>query len=301
MHRKALAPLLALALLLSACGGDGDTGGSEAEPSAGDAASQFEQTYDDVEAYPVFVSNELVAGPNRFVVGLLDDQDAPLADPAIQMDVTFFDISGAEPEEITSTQMEWLWIEKPLRGYYIGNVELPEPGELGIEVKLDGGGIDEELRAKGNVVAESTTPDYGEDPPASDSLTLDDGDIKDISSDTTPVRSFYESTIAEALKSGQPSVVIFATPKFCQSAVCAPTLDNVQSVSGEFPNVTFVHVEPYELDKLPEQLVPVKAMTEWKLPTEPWVFVMDADGKVAAKYEGVMAPDELRSVLEELS
>jgi hypothetical protein len=297
-----LSSLLVAALLLADCG-DGDAG-TRAGPGAdpGSAASQFEQSYTDVEAYPIFISNELVVGRNRFVVGLLDDQDAPLADPSIAMDIAFFDVSGTQPEPITDTSMRWVWIEKGLRGYYIGNVEFPEAGDVGVEVNLAGGGIDESLRGKVEVIAESTTPAYGEAPPKSDTPTLDDvGNLEEISTDSTPSKRFYEYSIEEALERGEPSVVVFATPKFCQSAVCAPTLDSVQSVASEFPKATFVHVEPYELEELPDKLIPVDAMTEWKLPTEPWVFVMDANGKVAEKYEGVMAPDELRSTLKRLS
>lgn len=295
--------VMAAALVLAACGSEGGSGEPRSDGmEGGSAASQFEQSYTGVEAYPVFVSNELVVGRNRFVVGLLDEQDAPLANPQIEMDVTFYDIAGAEPESITDTEMRWVWIEKGLRGYYIGNVEFPQAGEAGVEVKLAGGGIEEELRGKVEVKSESTTPAYGEVPPATDTPTIDDVDgLKEISTDTSPLDRFYEYSIADALERGRPSVVVFATPKFCQSAVCAPTLDTVQSVSREFPKATFVHVEPYELEELPEQLIPVEAMSAWELPTEPWVFVMDSDGKVAEKYEGVMAPDELRNALERVS
>ena len=39
---------------------------------------------------------------------------------------------------------------------------------------------------------------------------------------------------------------------------------------------------------------------EWGLPTEPWVFVVDAKGKVAAKFEGMAYPDELTAALDAL-
>jgi hypothetical protein len=293
---------LLFAVAATACGGGGgDEAGSGAD-AEGTAASEFEQSYTDVAAYPVLVSNELVVGRNRFVVGLLDDQDAPLADPKIEMEVSFFDLAGEEPEPLSSEEMQWVWIEEGVRGYYIGNVEFAAAGEIGVEVKIDGSGIEEVLRSKATVVKESTTPAYGEIPPASDTPTLADvDDLKAISTDTTPVRRFYRYSIAEALERGEPSVVVFATPKFCASAVCAPTLDVVQEAARGFRDVAFVHVEPYELEELPEALVPVEAMEAWRLPTEPWVFVMDEDGRVAEKYEGVMAPEELRSALERLS
>lgn len=289
-------------LALASCASDGGSA-PETEPTqATGAASQFEQSYSDVEAYPVFASNELVLGRNRFVVGLLDDQDAPMADPAVKMEVSFFDISGSDPKKIASEKMRWTWIEQGVRGYYIGEVGFDQAGELGVLVDLQGGGIDEELRGKVEVKRESTTPNYGEVPPSSDTPTLADvNDVSEISTDTTPNPRFYEYSIAEALKRNEPSVVVFATPKFCQTAVCAPTLDNVQDVAQEFPKATFVHVEPYELGRLPEELVPVKSMTEWNLPSEPWVFVMNADGELVAKYEGVVAPAELRRDLKRAS
>lgn len=297
MSWRTLSAVLTAAVSLAACGGGSEPAGGNGSKSAAD---EFEQTYSDVEAYPIIVSNELVAGQNRFVIGLLDSQDAPLADPQIDVDVTFYDISGADPKVTSSAPLRWVWIEEGVRGYYIGNAEFPEAGKYGVEIKLKGGGIDEELRAKATVAEESTTPALGTRPPATDTPTLDDvKSIEQISTDSTPVKRFYRYSIAEALDRGRPSVVVFATPKFCQSAVCAPTLDRVQEVAKGFPDVGFVHVEPYELDQLPEQLVPVKAMTEWNLPSEPWVFVMDSAGKVVAKYEGVMAPDELRQALRE--
>jgi hypothetical protein len=77
-------------------------------------------------------------------------------------------------------------------------------------------------------------------------------------------------------------------------------LDIVKNVSGAFPDVTFIHVEPYDLDKTPEELVPVDAALDWGLPSEPWVFVIDGKGLVAAKYEGVLSTKELRNALSSL-
>ena len=42
----------------------------------------------------------------------------------------------------------------------------------------------------------------------------------------------------------------------------------------------------------------VEADIAWGLPTEPWVFVVDAKGTVVARFEGVFALEELGAVLE---
>src|SRR5687768_3156679 len=112
MMRRTLIALLAASLLV-ACGDGGDTDPSSEE-------TEGATTYEGVKAYPVFVSAELVSGPNRFVVGLLDDQDAPLADPTIEMAIDFFPPGENEPS--SSEEMRWVWIEEGVRGYYVGNV-----------------------------------------------------------------------------------------------------------------------------------------------------------------------------------
>ena len=66
--------------------------------------------------------------------------------------------------------------------------------------------------------------------------------------------------------------------------------------------VTFIHVEPYDLDKARsgEGLVPVPATSDWGLDTEPWVFVVDAEGRVAAKFEAFVMMDEVEAAFRRL-
>jgi hypothetical protein len=117
-------------------------------------------------------------------------------------------------------------------------------------------------------------------------------------------------SIAEAIKSGKLSVVVFATPKFCSSQTCGPTLgivkrvaddfEGINFVHDDFEGINFVHVEPYELPADPANLQPIEAVQQWGLPSEPWVFVMDASGRVVAKYEGVVGKKELTGELRAL-
>ena len=63
--------------------------------------------------------------------------------------------------------------------------------------------------------------------------------------------------MADALAAHKPFVLVFATPKFCTSAQCGPTLDRVKPVAAAHPEVTFINVEPYELQVVDGQLQPV--------------------------------------------
>ena len=95
-------------------------------------------------------------------------------------------------------------------------------------------------------------------------------------------------------------MIVFATPKFCTSQVCGPKPSIIKHVAARFPRVNFVHVEPYEPEEVSGKLERVPAVTKWGLPLEPWVLVTDARGRLAAKYEGSVAPKEVQALLRRL-
>src|SRR5688572_29963759 len=84
--------LTAFALAVAACGGES---AEPSEPSAG-SPEPFNTPYKDAKAFPVFISSEIVVGENRFLVGLLDDHDAPIGVPAIDVHISFFDLRESE-------------------------------------------------------------------------------------------------------------------------------------------------------------------------------------------------------------
>ena len=90
----------------------------------------------------------------------------------------------------------------------------------------------------------------GEKAPSVDTPTLADvgGDVAKISSDEDPVEAFYETSVADALAANKPFVLVFATPKFCQTKTCGPTLEKIKTVAAAHPDMTFINVEPYLLE-----------------------------------------------------
>jgi hypothetical protein len=54
--------------------------------------------------------------------------------------------------------------------------------------------------------------------------------------------------------------------------------------------VQFVHVEVY---KDPRNLVLADAVTEWRLPSEPWIFFVDRAGTIQERVDGIATADEI--------
>ncbi len=247
--------------------------------------------------FPVVASSEIVVGANRLQIGLIDKNDAPVRSPKTTLQVGFLGPGDQEPS--SETTMSFVWTIKPVQGLWVGEASFDKPGEW--EARIDvNGGYDASVRTMFEVKKEGTTPEIGEKAPKVDTPTISDvSDLSEITTDSDPARRFYEMSIAEALESGRSAVIVFATPKFCTSQVCGPTLSIVKDVAQSFPRISFLHVEPYDLDR-PEKLEPVPTVTAWGLPSEPWVFVTDSKGRVAAKYEGSVAPTELKDLLRSL-
>jgi hypothetical protein len=83
----------------------------------------------------------------------------------------------------------------------------------------------------------------------------------------------------------EPILLLFATPKFCQSRVCGPVVDVAQQAQHDFEGkANFIHMEIYN-DNDPSKGVRPQ-VRRFHLPTEPWLFAIDREGVVSAAIEG---------------
>lgn len=263
---------------------------------------------------PVAVSTEVAVGSNRFLLNLLSKTNEPLAAADRDVEMRFYDLAADPSTPETSVDGTYLPTTDELPGLYRAQVSFPCWGEWGLEVLArDVDGTERSGRLVFPVRPATTTPAIGADAPRSQTPTADAPEqIAAISTDDDPEPAFYTTSIDDAVASGRPFLVIFSTPAFCRTRACGPALDIVKSAAREYTDdVTFIHVEPYELATVDGQLqpvlseqnlaVPVRAVTEWGLPTEPYIFVVDREGKVAAKMEGVASADEIAAALDEVT
>ncbi|HZM73829.1 MAG TPA: hypothetical protein VFC71_10700 [Candidatus Polarisedimenticolia bacterium] len=259
---------------------------------------------------PQVISSDQVCGENRFLFGLLGSDNRSLAAPDRKVTVRFFDLGHDPTQPAATADGTFLWAIDDVVGVYDLNVIFTSTGVWGAEfTTTDASGANVSVRLTFVVVAHGSAVQVGERAPASESRTLADvgGDLAKISSDTDPVERFYTTSIADAVAAHKPFVLVFATPAFCTSAQCGPTLDRLKPVAAAHPDVTVINVEPYELTFEDGQLqpvrdaqgylVPVAATLEWGLPSEPWIYVVDGDGMVRASFEGIVSAAELEAAV----
>jgi hypothetical protein len=300
-HRYLIRAALSVAIVVSACS-PGPTGSPSPSFVGGGSPTVL----------PVLVSSEVVVGPNRLVFSFLDAKtNRPAASPERSASFAFVPATSSSGNPAATSVGEFFWGIEGVNGLYVTNVTLPTAGDWTAEVTTSApGGPTETIRFDFQVKDDASAIRVGEKAPASDTPTAEDvgGDLAQLSTDDDPDPAFYESSVADAVRAGQPFVLVFATPAFCTSKQCGPTLDSVKPLAAEFPAVTFIHVEPFELAFVDGRLQPVldgngqlkavAAVNEWGLLSEPWTFVVEGSGVVRASFEGAAAADELRGSIE---
>lgn len=313
---------LLAASLLAACAGRVATNPTPAAPAASPATPA--ETACNTDALPgwpkagqvttsgiipVLASSQKVVGKSRLVFSLIDQANKPVASPDIRLQMAFFELctSPAAPTETLTPLFAWGIVGQ--RGFYIATPTLTRAGTWGVAiVATDAAGTQTAAKLQFSVAASGTTPAIGAVAPSVKTPTLADvgGDVKKISSDPNPDPSLYGQSVDQALAAHEPFVLAFATPAFCQSAECGPTLDMVKAAVKANP-IRAINVEPYQLTWTNGRLkvvvqdggfVPVEATDAYGIPTEPWIFVIGASGHVVASFEAVVAAEELAAAIK---
>ena len=249
-------------------------------------------------------SSDLAVGGNRVVFGVIDTAEGPVRDAAVQVSTFFLTAGGGQegPVEVVDAVFR-AWPVTP-RGVFTARLNFDRAGEWGIgAVITDADGNERTATARVPVNDASATPALGTAAPRSSSKTLAyAGGFERLTTDFAPDADLYAMTIADALDTGKPLMVVFSTPAYCQTATCGPQLDVIKQVKVEYADtMNFIHVEvydnPHEIEGDLTNAVISPTVEEWGLPSEPWTFVIDGDGVIRAKFEAFTTREELDEAL----
>lgn len=334
---------IAVLLVIAACGGgEEETSGSTASSAACvPNPTDVVLSPSDAEYIPVVVSSDLSVGANRLVVGLLDSGGEPVTGAQLHLRIYCFTDSGEQVDKIETDATALAILKTYTHTHDDGTIEAHTAGELGVHVAnidfdmagmwgLEATGAVNGSELEGQTITFSVrdnpeSPAIGAPAPRSVQPVLKDvADIRDLDTSVSPVPEMHDKTIAEAVTSGKPTAIAFATPAFCTSQLCGPAKEIFDGLYETYKDrANFVHVEPYSLAEAragkglcpipimnvayaanpsqgcpvvsPHQLPP--ADQSWNLSTEPWVFVVDRDGNVAARFESAFTEQELEDAL----
>jgi hypothetical protein len=246
---------------------------------------------------PILPNSDLAVGKSRFLYAVLDERNRPILDA--QVHLRFFDKIDAPTDPKSEVDAVFRGQGLGAKGIYVARADLPTPGRWGVEaiVKRPDGAT-KTLRSAFDVKPQSQTPAVGTPAlPTRQPLAKDVKDPKEVCTAVPPC-ALHDLTVADALALKKPALLLFATPGFCTSATCGPDLETVLGLHATYKDrLSFIHLEIYSD---PQTQTTSAAVNEWRLPSEPWVFLVDRNGTIADKLEGALTTDELREGIERL-
>ncbi len=186
---------------------------------------------------------------------------------------------------------------------YVADVEFPKAGKYRVSAiaNLDGRHVSTTSFEAGvdKPGTQGLPPAVGEQAPKVKTPTLADvaGDAARIETRQPAADELLKTNLADVYGK-KPVALLFATPALCQSRVCGPVVDIMAQVQSELGSdkVAFIHNEIYKENRVDQGLRPEPA--RYRIPTEPWLFVLDRNGRVAERIEGAFSPDEMKAAIK---
>ncbi|MFL5735068.1 MAG: TlpA family protein disulfide reductase [Chloroflexia bacterium] len=252
-------------------------------------------------AVPVIANSEFAVGQERFVFGIVNSRTGqPIKDVPV-VGLQFFKVN----DDGTATKIgdgEAIYRSENLpAGVFVVRTAFKEPGKWGALFTIrHNGEAPYQVPLNFDVLARGSVPMIGDAAPPSKNVTKKDvKDLKEICS-ALPHDDMHDLTIADAIKSGKPTIVLFATPGFCESLTCGPDMELTEKIEAKYRDkANFIHIEtPADHPQAPQAQVPT--VQEWGLKSEPWLFLIDKNGKIAERFEGGLTLDEVDPEVQKL-
>jgi len=313
--------MLACSLVAAGCGGGGDDSANQTPPDArpdqfprAEGRTLAELRRDLPKGGPVLAptGSLFAAGDNRLGFGLFTTSRAQITNASAVVYIA--PLGGGEAEGPFVAHYQSLAVKAPFQSQttlkdpdaaktlYVANVPFEKPGRYQV---LGMARLDDRLVAATSAAPQllvvppkqDPVPGVGDAPPRIHTPTKTSvaGDLNKIDT-RDPHDDMHDVDFADALGK-KPIVLVFATPRLCQSRVCGPVVDVAEEVKSELGDkADFIHMEIYNDNDVAKGFRP--QVGAFHLPTEPWAFVIDKQGKIAARIEGAFSVDELRAAVE---
>jgi hypothetical protein len=314
MRTRLLLACAVAVVALAGCGGSSEEGTSRPAPAASEFPAAKGRSLAELAQMPesklvVSPAGQTVdVGPNRVAFGVFTLAGEQVDDA----DIALYFASGpnAPAQGPFPARVESLKTPAAFRArttsedpsaatsvYVVPRLQVKKKGELAMLAVIRRDGKLEGSRPPSIVVGKfDDIPDAGDPAPRVSTPTTED--VSDITQIETriPPDSMHDTDYADVLGK-EPILIVFATPQFCQTRVCGPTVDIVEEVKSRIGDkAAFIHMEVFN-DNDPNKGVRPQ-LRAFNLETEPWAFIIDRDGKVTARFEGAFGADELTRGME---
>jgi protein SCO1/2 len=280
-------------------------------PAASPTAAPVSPPTADGGLQGVVISSELWAGgPDPVILTVSDAMGMPL-DGTTPLDVTVTGAGNAAAGPAVRAVAVQPWGESTV--YYVATVTIPSPGGWQLALSTPSG-------ATGTVpvtaLDQGATTPLGAAAPDIHTPTLADvgDDARAITTQPQPDLRLSQASTSDARAAGRPYVIVIDSARFRVSQLCGKAIVMVRYLVDRWQDsVDFIHLEPFVYTIITEEPVlsgdisnpPLNQWAQayglgpapWTAMTVPWAFVVDGQGVVRAKYEGIIGSADIDVII----
>jgi hypothetical protein len=200
------------------------------------------------------------------------------------------------------------------RPYFVANLDIPDPGAW--KLVLQAGSAEGTIPVQALDPGQSTA--IGAPAPDIRTPTLNDvnGVVRAVTTEPDPDLRLSTTSTADARAAHTPYVIVIDSARFRVSPACGRALAMIEVLVDRWPNVDFIHLEPFQYQVITDEPVLNGAITNpplnqwsaawglgdatWPATDMPWIFVVDGNGIVRAKATGIIGTADIDVILSEL-
>ena len=259
---------------------------------------------------PLVVSSSIWSGGSSPIILTARDASGAALDGTVPVSVQVVSADGANAmPQVPATAVRPTGVKETS---FVAIVDIPSPGSWRLDVRAADGRSGSTLIM---AMDPGSTAPLGKPAPDVDTPTLDDvgGVVRAVTTQPNPDLRFSQTSTADSLSAGKPYVLLVDSARFKVSPACGRALTMTRYLLDRWQDVTFVHLEPFEYQVITEEPVLNGSITDpplnrysrafglgpapWTGVTMPWIFVVDGQGIVRAKYTGIMGSADVDVML----
>ena len=278
--------LLAAAVSATACGG-GD--------------SRVIVTASEADFVPVIESSDVYTGVPRLVLTLLERDGQPVFSDEVAFLARYFSPTEEGGVRFHSEAPLDTIVVEGFRYLIADEPPVDEPGRwaLSVTVELSNGTAESSPRLPFVVADEPRGLVAGDAAPTVHTPTVADGLLERLAPQSVEVIELYERSASNLLEASRPFLIVWASADRCAGRLaCARALSQAAALH-DARVIDVIAVEPFGRPRFTEVQDLIDAANEaWVIEAEPQLFVVNADGTIAERFEIVVEDAQLRAAVD---
>jgi protein SCO1/2 len=266
-----------------------------------------------VQLYPEIISTSIWAEPGDPVIMRVVDSNGTKLDGSVPLSVQLAQADGTPVgNPVTASAV---LPEGARQHYFVAPMDIPSPGAWKLKVTAG--------ESTGDIMIQALDPGgslpIGGPAPDIDTPTLDDvaGVVRAVTTQPNPDLRLSTTSTADARAMGKPYVIVIDSARFKVSPECGRALTMIRFLLDRWDqDATFIHLEPFEYQIITEEPVLSGSLTDppmnkysrafglgdatWPGTKMPWIFVVDGNGMVRAKYTGIVGSADVDVILTQI-